>query len=768
MFGQGSGLSISPTGAGYQLVNQTFVSRSQSYYTYQAILVNNGVAVPSVTATVTSLSPAIGVVAGQGTVHFSPVPAHSSVVSTDTFTILVNGLFDPSQLVWSFNSPVANPGLNQTVAVLSVVTLNGGNSTDPGGIGPLTYRWSIQSAPGGSTATLSNANSMIATFTPDMIGTYVIALTVSNGSQTDTNTATISTTDAPPTANAGSSQTVAVGATVTLNGTQSFDVNNQPLSYTWSLISIPPGSTAVLFGRRSPTATFFVDKPGSYIAGLVVNDGTLNSPLATVTISTGNTAPVAVATATPQNVAINGVVQLDGSKSTDVDGNPLTFSWSLNTTQAPQSNAKLSNSNMVNPTFTADVAGTYVVQLIVFDGTVSSQPVTAVVTTNAVPAPTANAGSDQKVAIGALVQLQGSGTDPQNRPLSYTWSLPTVPTGSRAVLSATNIPNPTFTADLAGTYSAKLVVNNGLVSSNPAFVTVTSNSVAPVAVPTTSTPSIPVGSVASLNGMASFDPDGDPITGYNWSLTVPSGSAAALSRPNGSSPTFVPDVAGTYVAQLIVTDKFGSSSPATVSISAGQMTITMTPNPLILTTQSSALTITFSPATVIPTSVTLSGYDPSVISLSPNPIAVPANSTVVNVNVARVASGSTSVTASTPGYQSSMASVTVTLPTIAITMDGNVTSVGLNQSVGATITLSAPAPAFTGAMVSLVDVEDHDSGNIPGLVTFSPSLVVIPPGGTTGRFTITGTRVGGVEILPSAAGFPRAFVTVFDVTPGGL
>ena len=66
MFGQSSGLSIAANSTSYLLVSQTFVTRSQSYYTYQAIVVNNGPALASAAATATSLSPNITVVPGQG------------------------------------------------------------------------------------------------------------------------------------------------------------------------------------------------------------------------------------------------------------------------------------------------------------------------------------------------------------------------------------------------------------------------------------------------------------------------------------------------------------------------------------------------------------------------------------------------------------------------------------------------------------------------------------------------------------------------------
>lgn len=767
MFGQSSGLSIAPSPTSYLLVSQTFVTRSQSYYTYQAVVVNNGPALASATATATSQSPNITVVAGQGTLQFAPVPANTSTISTNTFTIMTSGgaQFDGSQIGWSFNGPSANAGPPQTVPVLSTVTLNGGGSTNVGGIGTLTYSWSIQSAPAGSTAALSNANSVTATFKPDLVGTYTIALTVSNGSQSTTATVIISTTDAPPTANAGPNQTVAVGSMVSLNGTKSFDLNSQPLTYTWSLITAPPNSAAMIFSLRSPVASFVADVSGTYIVGLVVNDGTLNSPISTATISTGNTAPIAVATATPQLAAINGLVQLDGSKSTDVDANPLQYMWSLNTTQAPGSKATLSNPNIVSPTFTVDVMGTYIAQLIVEDGTTPSQPVTVSVSTNAAPPPTANAGPNQKVVVGSTVHLQGAGTDPQNLPLNYIWSLPTVPPASTASLSATNVQNPSFVADLPGTYTAQLIVNNGTLSSPPSLVTITSTVTPPVAVPTTSTPSVAVGSTALLSGASSSDPDNDPITGYVWSLSVPAGSRASLSGANGEFPSFVPDLPGTYVAQLIVKDAFATSIPATVSISAGSMAITMSPNPLTVGQDQEPLTITLSPgAGSQPINVTLSGYDQSLISLSSDAVTIPANSSSANIMVAPVTLGNTSITASAPGYQSSSVPVNVVTPTITVTFQNNLTSIAVGQTISATVTLSSPAGQPFGTTVTLVDLEDHDAFNMPGLVTFSSPTVVIPPGSTTGTFTLTGARSGSVEILPGSPGYSRVHVILFAVT----
>src|SRR4029077_16802683 len=95
------------------------------------------------------------------------------------------------------------------------------------------------------------------------------------------------------TANAGPNQTVFVDTTVQLDGTGSTDADGDLLTYQWSLTSVPSGSTATLSSPTSPQPSFVVDKPGSYTAQLVVNDGFVNSTTSTFIISTKNSPPAA-------------------------------------------------------------------------------------------------------------------------------------------------------------------------------------------------------------------------------------------------------------------------------------------------------------------------------------------------------------------------------------------------------------------------------------------------------------------------------------------
>ena len=259
----------------------------------------------------------------------------------------------------------------------ALVTLNGSGSTDVDG-DPLTFSWSFSAKPAGSAATLSNPTSVTPTFVADKVGDYVVQLIVNDGfAASAPDTVTITDQNSAPTANAGPDQSVVAGQTVFLNGAASSDPDNQPLTFQWSFTMRAPGSSATLVGPTSVGPSFTADQPGTYVVQLIVNDGTVDSPADTVTITTTNTTPVANAGPDQIGVPVSSIVTLDGSASSDADGHALTFHWSLS--RPVGSGAVLDNPTAVSPTFSADVAGDYVAQLIVNDGFSDSAPDTALV-----------------------------------------------------------------------------------------------------------------------------------------------------------------------------------------------------------------------------------------------------------------------------------------------------------------------------------------------------------------------------------------------------
>lgn len=93
--------------------------------------------------------------------------------------------------------------------------------------------------------------------------------------------------NSPPVASAGASQTVTTGTTVTLDASGSTDPDGNPLTYSWTLVGKPEGSTATITNANSARATLVPEFPGVYTVTVSVSDGDRTSE-ATVTITTAD------------------------------------------------------------------------------------------------------------------------------------------------------------------------------------------------------------------------------------------------------------------------------------------------------------------------------------------------------------------------------------------------------------------------------------------------------------------------------------------------
>ena len=188
-----------------------------------------------------------------------------------------------------------------------------------------------------------------------------------------------------------------------------------------------------------------------------MSDGTLSNS-SSVTISV-NHAPVADA-GLDQSASTGATVTLDGSKSSDPDGDALSYKWE----QTGGSPVTLSSAVAAGPSFTAPAAGTVIFKLTVSDGSLTGSDSVKIAVVKPEHAPVANAGSDQKVRSNVSVTLDGSASsDPDHDPITYEWEQTG---GPRVTLSSAVAARPSFTAPAAGRLTFKLTVSDGSLTSS--------------------------------------------------------------------------------------------------------------------------------------------------------------------------------------------------------------------------------------------------------------------------------------------------------------
>jgi len=398
-------------------------------------------------------------------------------------------------------------------------------------------------------------------------------------------------------ANAGRDQHVAVGATVEVDGSASLSPSGTPLSYSWAITSKPSGSHAALTAATAIRPQLTIDAPGDYVLTLTVRAGGSSSiwfgddattvSLSQVTLSTNNVRPVANA-GRNRIAAIGSTLALDGAGSFDADGNAITYSWSL--VQVPRaSKAALSSKTVARPQIVLDQPGTYVAELTVTDSAgATSLPARVAVSTRPAVAGIPSAGPAQSLVPKATARIDGDGSYlPGSPPQSASWSLIAAPAGSKAALAIAPDAREALTPDVAGDYVVQMAVGGASqcgasddfddhhyasqTLSRLATVLVSTNPVAPVA-RTGPDQRVSTGALVTIDAAPSSDVTG-PLLTYTWALiAAPPGSTAKLSDPSAVRPTFTADVAGPYVAQLIVSDGTRQSMPSTVMIAADTAT----------------------------------------------------------------------------------------------------------------------------------------------------------------------------------------------------
>ncbi len=298
-------------------------------------------------------------------------------------------------------------------------------------------------------------------------------------------------------------------------------------------------------------------------------------------LATANTAPVAEAGSNTTQTA-DAPISVDGSASTDADGDALTYHWSFSSVPEGSTLAKddsaFSDNHGATPsaTFRADATGSYVVALTVEDASGATSPADfVVINVEAGGLPVADAGADLSGLQGETFSLDGTRSyDPYGRTLTYQWSFASVPGDSNlSSLTGETSSAASFVADAAGKWIISLVVGNGLSDSQPDTVLVTTSVTNPEPPVAAAGEDLTVSDCTwvDLDGSNSYDPNNQDLT-YQWAIqsTPADSSGAAFSDEATAITQFWPDVYGEYTVSLAVSDGTDWSTPDLLTLTAAE------------------------------------------------------------------------------------------------------------------------------------------------------------------------------------------------------
>ena len=479
------------------------------------------------------------------------------------------------------DAPSANAGANITAPEKSSVTLHGS------GVDPeqqdVTFAWRQVSGP---PVTLDDPTSPNPTFTtPDLTHTQqiVFELDVSDGVNitTDSVTITVAAVNDVPIADAGANGEVQEMQTYTLHGAGS-DPEGTAVTFTWTQISGPP---VELDDPHAASPSFTAPNlvgDSDVVFQLAVSDG-VNTTLdtVTVTIRAENDAVTADAGADGE-VEETNTYTLQGF-GVDPENQALSYSW----TQVSGPPVDLDDPHAAAPSFTSPnlLSDTDVIfELTVSDGVHTATDSVTITIRADNDAPTADAGADGEVQEMHTYTLQGSGVDPENQSLSYTW---TQVSGPPVELDNPHAAAPSFTAPNLlsdGDVVFRLAVSDGVnTTTDTVTITVLAENQAPTDLTHTG------GSVAQMAApgtlvasMTAHDPDTDET--FTWRLaddadgrfTIDSNGNVTLAPGGPPLNAFTTPV---HEITVIATDSAGHEIDRTITITVAPAPMVSTPQP---------------------------------------------------------------------------------------------------------------------------------------------------------------------------------------------
>jgi PKD repeat protein len=363
----------------------------------------------------------------------------------------------------------------------------------------------------------------------------------------------------PPYADAGDDQTVAEGDDVTLDGSGSRDLNNDPLTYEWDF-DASDGSGDVDAKGKIVTTTY--KDSDVYIVTLTVSDGDYESTdecrITVLPRSPDDLPPKAIIREPiPGVYNISLPVNFTGY-GVDPEGHMLSGWWDFGDGKGhyyPETSHRYADE------------GAYHIMWSVTDGNSNNTAHTMIYVGDEIPPPEVNRRPNAVITIGTTVLEEGQRTwvsaedssDPDGDDLSYSWDLDFSATSG--IDEDSTEANVTLHYNDSGTYTILLQVrdgNPGGWDSAQMDVTVHERPNDPPEVEAGNDVEITLGAQVTFKGSAS-DPDGDSLTSFEWNF----GDGTLWQSDTHEQVNYTYQEIGNYTAILTVQDEGGASGSDT-------------------------------------------------------------------------------------------------------------------------------------------------------------------------------------------------------------
>ncbi len=389
-------------------------------------------------------------VSGPGSVTFSSTtaknPTFSAAIAGD-YTVRVDYTVGGAT-VSSTSGTITVVGVNITTPSAFPVYVGAGSTLaldcTPSVAGG-TYSWSKVSGPG--TVTFSSATAKNPTFGASMPGDYVVRVQYTrNGVTASSTSGTITVIGVEITSPVSQSTYIAVDGTPASLDCSPLGVTGG--SYSWSQVSGP--GTGSFSNPTSQSSTFTATVPGDYVVQVeyTVDGVTVSDTSGTITVVGVD---ISAPSVFPAYVGAESTLQLNST------GLPAggTYSWSK---ISGPGTVTFSSATAQNPTFSATVAGNYVVQVQYTVGGFPVSDTSGTITVVGIDLITP-ASFPAYTPVGSALQLDCT---PSVAGGSYSWFKIYGP--ETCTLSSTTIKNPTFTASAPGTYVVRVQYSIGTAS----------------------------------------------------------------------------------------------------------------------------------------------------------------------------------------------------------------------------------------------------------------------------------------------------------------